>query len=80
VDAVLELPGERRFLQLARNRPLALDERVLDELLRDRRTALDDALLLNVRPDGAQDAAEVDAAMLVEAAVLDVDDRMLDPR
>ena len=33
----------------------------------------------DVGPERAQDAAEVDAAVLVEALVLDRDDRLLDP-
>src|SRR3712207_9047109 len=52
--------------------------RVLDELLGDRRPALDELLLADVGPDGARDAAHVDAAVLPEAAVLDRDDRLLD--
>ena len=36
-------------------------------------------LLPDVRPDGAQDPAEVDAAVLVEPPVLDRDDRVLHP-
>ena len=34
----------------------------------------------DVCPDGAHDAVQVDAAVLVEALVLDVDDRVLHPR
>ena len=56
----LELPCEGRLLQLAADRALLLRVRVLDELLRDRRAALDDRLVPDVGPDGAQDAAVVD--------------------
>src|SRR5207245_3738073 len=45
-----------------------------------RRAALDDALVPDVGPDGADDPAHVDPAMLEEATVLDVDDRVADPR
>ena len=76
----LELPRERRLLELARDRPLVPDERVLDELLRDRRSALHGALVADVLPQRADDAVDVDAAVLVEALVLDVDDRVLHPR
>ena len=74
---LLELPRERRLLQLAPERPLLPGERVLDELLRDRRAALHDLLVRHVGPDRPQDAVEVDAAVLEEALVLDGDDRLL---
>ena len=80
LPALLQLPGERRLLELAADRPLRGDARVLDELLRDRRAALHDALARHVRPHGASDAAQVDAAVLVEALVLDRDDRLLHDR
>ena len=78
--AGLELPRERGLLQLARDRALVVDERVLDELLRDCRAALNRALVPDVGPDGAHDPVQVDAVVLVEAMVLDVDDRVLHPR
>ena len=78
--ALLELPGERRLAHLARERPLVADVRVLDELLRDRRAALDDALLADVLPERAADAAHVDAVVLEEALVLDRDDRLAHDR
>src|SRR6185312_1933013 len=77
--ALLELPRERRLLQLAPDRALALGVRVLDELLRDRRAALDHLLVPEVLHDRAEDAVHVDAAVLVEALVLDRDDRELHP-
>ena len=75
--ALFELPRERRLLQLPADRALVMEVRVLDELLRDRRAALDDLLVAQVLPDGADDAVDVDAAVLVEALVLDRDDRVL---
>ena len=48
--ALLELPGERRLAHLAGDRPLVPDVGVLDELLRDRRPAFDDALRADVLP------------------------------
>ena len=78
--ALLELPGERRLLQLARDGALVLDVGVLDELLRDRRAALDDRLVLDVGGERAPDRPQVDAAVLVEALVLDGDDRLLHDR
>jgi hypothetical protein len=73
----LELPGERRLLHLAADRPLLLRVRVLDELLRDRRAALDEFLVADVGPGRAHDAAEVDSLVLPVAPVLDGDDRLL---
>ncbi len=73
---LLELPRERRLAHLACERPLVADVRVLDELLGDRRPALDDALLLDVLPERARDTAHVDPVVLVEALILDRDDRL----
>ena len=78
--APLELPGERSLLQLAADRAVVLSDRVLHELLRDRRAALDDLLVPDVGPDRARDPAHVDAPMLPIAAVLDGDDRLLHHR
>ena len=77
---LLELPRERRLLQLARDRAVVGDVGVLDELLRDRRAALDDGLVLDVREQRAPDRVQVDAVVLVEALVLDRDDRLLHDR
>ena len=52
-------------------------DRVLHELLRDRRAALDRAAVVMSAQTRAHDAADVDAAVLVEALVLDRDDRVL---
>jgi hypothetical protein len=49
---------------------------VLDELLGDGRAALDRLAAHHVLDEGAADAADVDARVLVEAAVLDGDDRI----
>ena len=73
---LLELPGERRLAHLARDRLLVADVGVLDELLRDRRATLDDALGADVLHERAHDAARVDAVVLVEPAILDRDDRL----
>ena len=77
---LLELPGQGRLAHLARDRLLVPDVRVLDELLRDRRAALDDSLLADVLPESACDAAHVDAVVLVEALILDRDDRLAHDR
>ena len=53
-------------------------EGVLDELLGDRRGALRGAVAEDVLDQGAADALEVDAAVLVEARVLDRDHGVLD--
>src|SRR5207248_5157419 len=76
---LLELPGDRRLLQLPADRALVVHVGVLDELLRDRRAALDDLLVAEVLPDGATDRAHVDPSVLVEALVLDGHDRLLHP-
>ncbi len=80
VPALLELPRERRLLHLAADRAVVLDDRVLHELLRDRRAALHDALVRDVLPAGAKDPAEIDAVVLVEPPILDRDDRVLHQR
>ena len=58
----------------------AADVEVADELLRDRRAALDDLARAHVLPERARDALDVDAAVLVEAPVLDRDRRLRHPR
>ncbi len=75
----LEAVGQRRLLELDEEGAGVLGfERVLDELLGDRRAALGGALAEDVFDQGAADALEVDAAVLVEARVLDRDHRVLD--
>ena len=77
----IEVVGERRLAQLLEDRALVLrGKRNLYELLRDRRGALDGLLLLDVLDGRARDAADVDAVVGVEAAVLDRDDRVLHHR
>jgi hypothetical protein len=78
--ATLELPGERSLFELARDRPLPVDNGVLDQLLRDRGATLDDVLVSDVGPDRPQDAAEVDAAVLPESAIFDRHDGLLHHR
>ena len=75
-----QLPGERGLAHLAGDRLLVPAVGVLDVLLRDRRAALDDALAADVLPERAHDAAQVDTVVLVEALVLDGDDRLLHDR
>ena len=74
--ALLELPGERCLADLPGDRLLVPDVGVLDELLGDRRAALDDGLVPHVRPQRSADAVQVDAVVLEEALVLDRDDRL----
>ena len=67
--------GEDRLLQLALHRAFAAQQEVLGDLLGDGRTAFGAAVAaLDLRfhdlVDGARDALEVDAAVLVEALVL----------
>ncbi len=57
-----------------------LDEVVLHQLLGERGGALGDPAALRVLVQGAQHALEVDRAVLVEARVLDRDDRLLHVR
>ena len=72
---------QRGLAQLHEQRPPVLGgERVLDELLGDRRAALDRLLGQDVLVERAADAAEVDAVVGVEALVLDRDDRVLHHR
>jgi hypothetical protein len=77
---LLELPGERRLLQLAADRARTRHTRVLDELLRDRRSTLDYAFVGHVGPHRPRDPADVDAVVLVEPLVLDGHDRLLHDR
>src|SRR5207342_2059141 len=64
----LESVGERRLAELLEDRAAALRfERVLDELLGDRRGALGRALAEDVLDQRPPDPLEVDAVVLVEA-------------
>ena len=72
---LLELQGDVGLAHLARERLLellVLEHRVADELLGDGRRAL--AAAGDLHHDGAQDAAQVDALVRVEALVLGVDE------
>jgi hypothetical protein len=76
---LVEFVGERRLAELLQDRAAALRfERVLDELLGDRRGALLGRAAAEVTDQGAGDAAQVDAVVFVEAGVLDRDHRILD--
>ena len=76
-----ELVGEGGLAELLEDRAVGLGlEGVLDELLLDRGGALDAALAADVGEQGAGDPAQVDAAVVVEALVLDRHHRLLDDR
>jgi hypothetical protein len=76
-----ELIREACLPDLARQRPLRVaDVEVADELLRDRRAALDDVALREVLVEGACDALVVERAVLPEARVLDRHRRLRQPR
>jgi hypothetical protein len=76
-----ELVGQRGLAQLLEDRAVRLRlERVLDELLLDRGGALYTALVADVGQERAADPAQVDAAVGVEALVLDRDGGLLDDR
>ena len=77
---VVELDREARLLQLPLHGPLVRDVEVAHELLRDRGAALHDLAGADVCDDCPGDALRVDAAVGVEAAVLDCDRRFRDPR
>ena len=76
----VELHREARLGHLALDGALVRDVEVADELLGDRRAALDDAARLDVAPERAGDAFGVDAAVVVEPAVLDRDRGLREPR
>ena len=69
----LDLEREQRFLDLARERHFVGQEEVLGDLLGDGRGALRTAArshVLEIQQTGTRDAAEVEAAVLVEVLVL----------
>ena len=70
---LLELPGDRLVVRIGL-------ERVLHELLRDRRAALDDAAGADVRDRRADQREDVDRAMVIEPGVLRREHRLLRPR
>ena len=74
---VCQVVGHHRLAQLFQDRAVALlGERVLDELLRDRRRALRRAAG-DIGHQRAPEAADVDPRVSPEALVLDADDRVL---
>jgi hypothetical protein len=75
VVAALGQQGHRHLDQLAAHGALLAEEEVLHQLLGEGRAALDDAAAAQVGERGAQDADRVDAVVVVEAPVLDQDDR-----
>src|SRR4051812_43452096 len=78
VPVALELVCERSLAELLEDGPALLGAQgVLDELLSDGGCALRRTRLENVLDDCAPDALEVDAAVLVEALILDRDRRLL---
>ena len=66
----LQPDREKRFLDLALDGALVVEEQVLRQLLGDRRAALPHAAGLRVGHQRAHGAGDVDAEMIVEAAVL----------
>ena len=79
----LPLEDERHVLlgEFAPERLLGCEEEVLDQLLRDRAAAHQvGPIAAHVGDDGADRADDVDARMVVEAAVLDGQDRLDHPR
>ena len=74
-----ELDREAGLGELPLQRLLAGQVQVPDELLGDRRAALHDLARAHVRDDGARDADRIDAAVLVEAPVLDRDGGLRNP-
>src|SRR4249920_4060933 len=73
-ELALEPDREQRLLQLTIDRAFLREEKIFCELLRDRRATLGYAAVEDVGDEGAADAERVDAAMLVEAPILDGDE------
>src|SRR6185436_5262015 len=73
-ELALEPDREQRLLQLAIDRALLREEKIFCELLRNRRATLGNPAMKHVGDQGAADAVGIDAAMLVEAPVLDGDE------
>src|SRR3546814_1128001 len=71
------LCGDYRLAHLALDRLLAARDRVLHQLLGDRRPALAELAVADVGPQRPQRAPHVDPAVAVEATVLGRDDRLL---
>src|SRR5690348_11875905 len=75
-----DLVGENGLLHLAPEGLGVVEEQQLGKLLLDGRAALHDVARRYVRPQRPQRSLVVDAAVLVEAAILDRDGRLLQPR
>ena len=73
---VVQAIREDELLRLALQILLVAEDPVLDQLLRDRRSALADLALGQVLDEGPRHAADVDARVLPERLVLGVDDRV----
>ena len=65
----LNAEGEQRLLDLALERAFVGQEKVLGDLLRDRRGALDVLVALHEHEGRAQDAFRIDAGVMVEILV-----------
>ncbi len=72
----LDFHGKQRFLNLARDRLLIGVKKRARQLLRDRRGALLDPVVRQVRDAGAHDAEEIDAMVRVEIMILVGDERV----
>ena len=73
-EAALDDQRHERFAQLALHAALVGEEEVLHQLLRERAAALHGVSAAHVDPQRAGDAVHIDAVVLVEVLVLDVDD------
>ena len=78
-EAVLKLHGQHGLAQLSVDRLLLDDVDLRDQLLRQRRAALNDAAGHDVLDQRAGNALRVDATVLVVATVLDRDRALLHP-
>ncbi len=77
-EPVLELPCQHRLVDLPLQRLVVADVQLLHELLRDGRPALDDPARGDVRVGRPDDRSQVEPVVVVEALVLDRDDRVAD--
>ena len=77
-EPILELPGEHRLVDLPLERLVVAHVQLLHELLRDGGAAFDDPSCGDVRVRGTDDRAQVEPVVVVEALVLDGDDRVAD--
>ena len=74
---LFEVQGQLGFLELAIQGPGRTQELVLDQLLGDGRAALGHAPLEHILDRGAGDAAEIEAAVLIEPGILHRQERLL---